>query len=214
MVGVIKRIITVVQKLNDFVIKNYLWLIIAFTLFFIWLNPVLFLAYVEVIRWPLIVLLILWIFKREISILTTEKLKSFFIKFLGVEVQGSLAEQNKENPPINESENLPGDMIQEKIKELSQTKETQSAVIDTLRRNLAVKEIELDFERIYNRIFGSQFSLLENLIVGGGSLKISQVADWYSARICAQFPIFKEWALFSLFVLFRNKWINRMCCSK
>lgn len=69
------------MTLKNFMVKNYLWIILAlFTLLFIWLNPVLFLDYIRVIRWPLVILVVIGFFKKEISILTTEKLKSFFIK--------------------------------------------------------------------------------------------------------------------------------------
>jgi hypothetical protein len=183
----------IMQKVNDFIIKNHLWVIVAtITLFCVWLNPVLFLDYMRVVKWPFVMLIVLGYFRKEISILTTEKLKSFFIKAFGVEFQGSLAEQNRESKPISEPDSLPNEMIQEKINELSQTHEILSTTIDALRRNLAVKEIEIDFERIYNRIFGSQFSLLENIIVNGGNLKLDQAIHWYMG-IQNQYTLFKEW---------------------
>jgi len=195
------------QKLNNFIEKNYLWLFVAFlVLIFIRFDAVLLLNYIEVIRWPLVVLVVLWFFKKEIRILTTEKLKHFFIKVFGVELQGSLADQANESRLNTEIEGLPNEMIQEKINELAQTKEILTntvEAVETLSRNLAIKEIELDFERIYSRIFGSQFSLLENIIVNGGVVKFDYVSGWYSVTQ-NEYLLFKDWNVFQYIGFLQN----------
>lgn len=161
----------------------------------IWHNPILSLEYIKVICWPVVILLLAAVFQKEISILTTEKLKSFFIKILGIEFQGNLTDQSQAIQTIGERDNLPNEIVQQKMQELSQSQVVLSNIVENLQRDLAIKEIEVDFERIYNRIFGSQFFLLEHLIVNGGNLNFTIVTNWYLTVQNTNLAL-KDWNLF------------------
>jgi hypothetical protein len=106
----------IVNNVRFLIVKNLSWIMLALiALFFAWLNPVLFLEYVRVTKWPIVIFVLLYYFKKEVSVLVTEKLKSFLIKALGVEFQGSLADQNNQIDKIAASKELPDELVQEKF---------------------------------------------------------------------------------------------------
>lgn len=165
------------------------------------------LEYIRVIKWPALYFATIIVFKNEISVLATEKLRSFFIKVLGVELQGNLADQKSEIKNMEAQDNIDSSIVVDKEKELSTYIDLKAAA--EIQRALAVREIELDFERIYNRIFGTQFSLLENLIVAGGKHAFLYVEEMYKAVQNAN-PVFNEWSIETyLNFLFRNSLIER-----
>lgn len=130
--------------------------IILIILLYIWLDPIITLKYIQALRWPILILILVVLFKKEISKLVW---KSFNIKGFGLELEAKLANQLQN--PLESNENNSSYSLQ--IQQLTESHKIITGTNEELQKKLAIQELQLDFERIYNLIFGSQFTILENL---------------------------------------------------
>lgn len=167
---------------------------------------------IEVIVWPasLLIFAIVFIlfFKKEIA----EKIKA--IK--SVSKNGVLMEKTQETNNDNfNNEDLLGksDSItireqKERIKkdlEKRHLDNSPDATIEVLIHQLAVTQLKLEFERIYNIIFGSQIYLLKKL---NENVKHKKDIDSYVETTLSNYEEFQDWSIEEyLHFLFTNSLI-------
>ena len=152
---------------------------------------------IEVFAWPMSLLIIaivfLLIFKKEIA----EKIKTI----RSVSKNGVLMEKSQET----NSENLNNDdllgksdsiTIREQKERIKKDLEERrlgndlDKTIEVLVHQLAVTQLKLEFERIYNVIFGSQIYLLKKL---NENSKHKKDIDSYINTTLNNFEEFKDW---------------------
>jgi len=156
----------------------FLFLVLVFAVFYFCLIYIIknlddeiaktILEYIKAVIWPVVVLFAIISFKKEVSklIADIDAGEAYGVKFHRNKQQ---EDNNKKDLKI-ELEKVPDDeknqlekVIQEKEENL--TKVTQTA--NQLQKELVSKNIELDFERIYNIIFASQINLLSQMNILG-----------------------------------------------
>lgn len=119
------------------------------------------LEYIKVLIWPIVVLFSAALFKGDISDLIRRIVRG---NILGNEfnlqppTQNNSSEVNLATVPAEEKTALV-EFINTQQQEIENTRTT----IEQLKKQLAERELFLDFERIYQRIFASQIKLLEDL---------------------------------------------------
>ena len=154
--------------------------------------------FLEIIAWPLstliIVIIVLIMFKKEIA----EKIKT--IK--SVSKNGVLMDQSQETKMVdyNSYEDLLGkndsitvreqkDLITNDLEKRNLTKE-HDETIKVLVHQLAITQLKLQFERIYNIIFGSQIYLLKKL---NENSKPKKDIDLYITNIIKEYDSLNDW---------------------
>lgn len=153
------------------------------------------LDYIRVVIWPFVVLTTVYLFKKELAklIADIDFWEAYGIKFHRAKLQekkdGKDLKQELKNFPDDEKNKLEK-IIQEKEENLQTT--TQTA--EQLQKELISKNIELDFERIYNIIFASQINLLNKMVILG-YLDIQSVAQHFVYMQRAYEPSFNGWNL-------------------
>ncbi|MFA6097638.1 MAG: hypothetical protein WC788_08520 [Candidatus Paceibacterota bacterium] len=154
------------------------------------------LEYLKVLIWPLVILLIVYLFKSNIADLIgrIEEWEAPFIgkgKTHGVNPQQEIAKTF----PRDEGKDFKM-VIDAKEKEISALKDNEQELVDKLTR----AQIELDFERIYNLIFASQIDLLLK-VNAFGKVEFAYVLDHYSRAQQASASLLKDWT-FSQYIKF------------
>jgi len=168
------------------------------------------LDYLKVVIWPIVVIIIAFCFKIEISNLINRIISG---ELPGFKFNATSKQEKKEesdlksklkNVPIEEKNKLE-ELIQEKEKALT----SASQSIDQLKNELVQKEIELDFERIYNIIFASQIDLLNKMVILG-YLGIQNIIQHFILVQRTFEPTFSNWDITNyLQFLYDQKLIER-----
>jgi len=118
----------------------------------------LLLDFLKVLVWPGIVFLFTMLFRKNIAKLIDEILE---LKILGNEAKRAKEQLPQDKPPITDIDIL--SKYESLAETYKKTVDSLSESKDNLKNELTNKEIELDFERTYNIIFGSQLFLLDSL---------------------------------------------------
>lgn len=136
----------------------------------------LILEYLRVLIYPSIITWILLYFRKNIAAFIDRVWK---LKFPGGELEAEKqleiqTESNKnESVPDEDLEDLfdDGDLVQEMKenyeKTLEETRKSNDEETSKLLNEIAIRDLALEFERIYRAIFGSQISLLRHLNIKG-----------------------------------------------
>lgn len=108
--------------------------------------------------WPLILLFAILLFKNQIG--------GFIDDLSELDIFGNKAKRQK-TPPAQETQPAKDLNVTKEYKEINEQYKTiinsLGNDVGTLKTQLANKEIEIDLERIYNTIFGSQIFILKYL---------------------------------------------------
>lgn len=153
------------------------------------------LEYIKVLIWPIVVFLIAFTFRANISHLI-ERMDEWEIPFVGKgKAHGALAQQQetiKTDVVVaqNEGEDFKA-VVAAKETEISALKDNTQQLIDKLTR----AQIELDFERIYSHIFSSQIDLLLK-INNFPLVEFAYIVDHYGKVQQAAIAILKDWTVF------------------
>ncbi len=123
------------------------------------------LEYIKILIWPLLVFSCICYFKTDISNFINRVCQ---FKISGVEI---IAEQQKETQLESKSqidtktaaESIPSKLISDLVKNFRTEYNNITNEKNKLLNDIAVRDIIIDYERIYNIIFGSQINLLEYL---------------------------------------------------
>jgi len=130
------------------------------------------LNYLKVLTWPLIVVTFIFIFKEEIG--------NFLNEMSEISLFGGKAKRERTPPQqkVEGSKNPDAEnySLLEEYKSLSSN---LSNNVETLKKDLSQRDIELDFERIYVLIFRSQMYLLK-LLNDAGSLSLDYLQQHYA----------------------------------
>lgn len=175
------------------------------------------LEYFKVLIWPSIIALSVFIIYRKNIASFIDRI--WKLKFPGgeleVEKQKGLQSADEESSredmkeALIQQKNLIND-IKSRYKEQYQVlEENAQQVFQQLLNELSIKDIQLDFERIYNLIFGSQIALLELLLpIPEGESRIF-LNLYYSRVKVLNSPTFDNWA-FDVYVdfLIKNKLVE------
>lgn len=153
------------------------------------------LDYIRVIIWPVTVVTIAFCFKIEISNLINRIISGELpgFKFNATPKQEKKDESNLES----KLQQVPDDeknKLEELIKEKEDVLTSVNQDNDQLKKELIKKEIELDFERIYNIIFASQIDLLSKMVTLG-YLGTQNVVQHFELIRRAFEPTFNGWNL-------------------
>lgn len=144
--------------------------------------------FLKISWWPIVVLIIIFIFKDELG--------SFINEISELSIFGNKAKREKQIP---NQENQPSKDI-ELSKEYKEINEQYKNIINslgndvgTLKDQLTRKEIELDFERIYNVLFGSQLFILKYLTTTNFT-GLNDIAKYYET-IQKNNPTLQSWGI-------------------
>lgn len=124
-----------------------------------------------IISWPVVVFLMALIFKDEMANFINRIVGA---KFPGGEIQTAPQLETPKSQDDNITMASPQnkelvEQIREEYEERFKNYETNiKATVDSLFDEISKKDLELEFERIYNLIFGSQVRLLEILLPNSG----------------------------------------------
>lgn len=166
-------------------------------------NWALLLEFTRVLVWPLLILFVVSYFRKNFAGFLDRLYKAKFPG--GVEVE---AEQQKTSqvPSEEEQTSVEGELAKQKElidtirKEyegkLERTQKGAKKLVDDLISEISIRDLQIDFERVYNLIFGSQIAFLENLLVRGsvGSFPQEVLAYFITVRKVWQ-PAFNTWTL-------------------
>ncbi len=158
--------------------------------------------------WPIIVLLVLGYWYRQNIRSFIDRLHRF--KGFGLEAEAEkLAQQNQNNEQqiqaaVEEAEQVVSDSqsiedVREQLRseydsKLNETQNNARDIVEALLKQLSSKELQLDFERIYHAIFGSQIALLERIMsLPSGASRSFLESYFHSVR--ANFPSIGDWDL-------------------
>ncbi len=139
---------------------------------------VIFLDYLKVLVWPGLFFSFLILFRREVKNLLKSK---------DLSIETPLAKLKSSQPPLKDLSNEGQRIIETEDKLLHEEKEKYSNEDDNLGKQFATVSIQLDFERIYNVIFGSQISVLD-YIKDNGVATIDQLHSIFS-EAKRKFPV-------------------------
>lgn len=178
-----------------------------------------FIDLLQVLVWPLVVSIIAFIFKGEIK---SVLINGFSIKAAGVEVQGRRSEEEsrgalesqKKNPVVVMDSLEGSNLLKEYKTVIEENWKEKYAELETGKRSLenelTVARIELDFERIYNVIFGSQIRLLEKMQSVNGGVFRKYFDDHFVEIKRYSIPFFNDWTVDKyLEFLFKNDLIRQ-----
>lgn len=180
------------------VLKNLLivvyWLIfftLPFYLLFIWNFKHIdkLIEFFKYSLWPFVMITFIYLFRNNIGNLIDE--------ITELDIFGNKARRNK----LPNQQEIPGSVkkIPEEYKglylEYKDKTENLSKNVSTLQKELMGKNIELDFEKIYNVIFGSQLNLLD-LLTTTTTISLTNLTNYFQ-RVQQKNPIFvvSNWSL-------------------
>jgi hypothetical protein len=150
------------------------------------------LEYIKVLIWPIVVLLVVFTFRANISNFL-ERMEEWEIPFVGKgKAHGALTQQQETiNTGAvvvqNEGEDFNA-IVAAKEKEITALRDNTQQLVDKLTR----AQIELDFERIYNLIFASQIDLLLK-INNFPQTEFAYIVDHYSKVQQSFITQLKDW---------------------
>ena len=150
-------------------------------------NTVIIMEFLKITLWPLLVIFLIFQFRKEISLFLGN------IKVLNI-MGNSVSTDYQKNRQENDSNKNGDDSLKLKnskeyitvVKELNVVKETDKELKERLERI----EVELEFERIYNLIFGSQIFLLKLLV--NNSMGAYDIINYYQSVIL-KFVVLHTW---------------------
>jgi hypothetical protein len=176
----ITPILKIVFKLIYFLIFISLPIFLLYYWNFKYVSKIIY--FLKISWWPLVTVFVILLFKDNIGKLIDE-LNELYIF-------GNKAKRDKQPP---NQEILYNKVDIKKIEEVyEQSKEdiikNFSDNVNTLKEQLANKEIELDFERIYNVIYGSQIFILDYLNVSNAIISFDQINRYYRETQNKQHP--------------------------
>ncbi len=167
----IKDIIFKGVKYLNMVISNFMRRLFAFILFFVFLgliiicvkfldynSTMLFFDYLKILVWPVIILIFISLFKENIAKFIDE---TEWMNFGKNKIKRKLLTQDV----IKSKDEI--DILEEYKGLKTEYKGMINAMgndIESLKKELTNKKIEIEFERIFRVIFGSQLSLLDSLL--------------------------------------------------
>ncbi len=151
------------------------------------------LEYIRVLAWPIVVLLISFTFRNNIAGLI-ERVEEWEIPGLGKgKAHAVLLQQEvtKTNTIVENNEDKDFiAIVDEKEVEIQALQESKQQLVDKLTR----AEIELDFERIYNFIFGNQIELLNQINNLGGEVAFEYTLEHFK-KVQQNLLSLKEWSI-------------------
>lgn len=163
----------------------------------------LLLEYIKVLIYPVIIVATLFYYRKNFTSFIDRLWK---LKFPGGELEAEKqieAQELEKTEPmsIKELEDLfdDGDLVQnvkenyEKI--LEDTKKSNEETINNLLNEIAIRDLVIDFEKIYKVIFGSQISLLQHLNTKGFSGDTRVYLESFFQTVKNIWPILKDWNL-------------------
>jgi hypothetical protein len=158
--------------------------------------------FLKISWWPLVLLFIILLFKEEVG--------SFINDISELDIFGNKAKRNKQIPNQDSQPSKELDVSKE-YKEINEQYKTLinslGNNVDTLKNQLANKEIELDFERIFNVIFGSQIFILKYLLTAN-FVGLNDIAKYYGT-VQRNNPTLQSWGINQyLFFLISSKLIE------
>lgn len=154
----------------------------------------------ETLAWPIVALVSIFIFKKDIADLL-HRIKN--VGKDGINLNSMPEKQNeKQVMDINEELNnietsevikITEDKIYEDLKE--RKLDTSNDTTKLLVRHLAITQVSLDYEKIYNFIFGTQITFLRRLNEVMVSGTTQEYVESYFINIQDNNDGFKEWNL-------------------
>lgn len=156
------------------------------------------LDYLKVIIWPSAIIIVAFTFKQELSKLINRIISA---EMPGLRIN-ALPEQTKlkEEKLEEKLENIPKEN-KNKLEEVIREKEEKEATLLTAKEDVKVllkenvkKQIELDFERIYNIIFSNQIDLLRKMEVLG-YMGMNGLIKYFLIVKRAYEPVLNSWDL-------------------
>lgn len=147
-------------------------------------------SFLETSFWPIIILLVIFLFKTELSNLISKGVVIILpggheLRFNEPAPQQETTQKNPEPKRIEDYKEIEK-QYEEKIKELGKGQEE-------LKTQLINAQIYLDFERIYRVIFGTQIDLLKRLRSIFPLGQPSKDTIFFFALTQRLFPVFANW---------------------
>ena len=158
----------------------------------------LLIQFVQAVAWPITVLFIVIIFRKNISFLI-DRIQSFKGP-AGIEIQAQRMKQVQENVSRKTMGNMEGDIVftpdpsmsyTQNIFSLQEDKGDETKSLENLSLELKTKDIQLEFERIFNVIFNVQIEFLD-------FLRNNKKMNWkyikeYFEPIRMKYSVFSNW---------------------
>lgn len=152
------------------------------------------LKYLKVLVWPIVVLNVIYAFKKNIARLI-ERIEEGEVSGVGTFKATQQLMDQTENPSETtkiqkdvESDKHYKDLFTEKEREIGALKDNQEQLVN----KLAQAEIELEFEKIYNLIFASQIDLLKN-INNFERVSLEYAIAYFETLQKVNTPVFDQW---------------------
>lgn len=144
--------------------------------------------FLKISWWPIVLLFIIFLFKEEIH--------DFINDISELDIFGNKAKRQK-NPPIQENQLTKELDVSKEYKEINEQYKTIISSlgndVNILKNQIANKEIELDLERIYNVIFGSQIFILKYLTTAN-LVGLNDLAKYYET-VQKNNPVLQNWGI-------------------
>lgn len=156
-----------------------------------------FLKYVAIIvSWPVAVTLIALLFKKEIADLIGRLTNAEFPggKIQAAQPGASGPQDDNVSTPSPQSKELIEDIRRDYEERFKNYEENHKTTINLLFDEISKKELELEFERIYNVIFGSQIRLLGLLLPRGELGLPRKFVDSFFREIQKVWPSLSTWS--------------------
>lgn len=162
------------------------------------------LEYIRVLIWPAVIYLICFSFREEISLFIRRIVAG---KFAGIEVdltptQSMMINETSLKTKLQGVSEENKDDIQAIIDEKERAIATTTEQANDLQKKLVEKEIELDFERIYNVIYRSQIDLLFGMS-GSDHYGLNFIVNHFLRENNAS-QAFKDWTVFQYIAFLIN----------
>lgn len=181
-----KQIFIVLLKIIYFLIIISLPIFLLYYWDFKYVSSII--AFLKISLWPLITLFFILYFKKNIG--------KFIDEVSELDIFGNRAKRDRQIPSQENQPSKDTDILKEYKGLNEQYKNIINSLgnnVSTLKQQLTNKEIELDFERIYNLIFGSQIFILKYLI-NADSIGLGELANYYST-VQSNNPALSTWGI-------------------
>ena len=162
----------------------------------------LILQFLKIIAWPALILTVFLYLKKNIKNLIDKIIE---LNVFGVRAKFNAEEENKKNLQKDTPDEIQrngkdvlanSDLVKEKKEEIENKlpAEDQTSKIKILENELAIKDLTLQFERIFNRLFLAQWGLLELIKHEGGSIIYPAVENYFK-QVAQQNSGFANWGI-------------------
>lgn len=161
-------------------------------------NGELYLQYIEVLIWPLIFMIFFLTFKENIRKLIdrVQSVKGAGFHIETVAHREAKLAQTRETETSEEIDETVKPVIKESAERSKQASKAMSKTKKVLAQELSIKDTELDFERVYSLIFGSQLELLQILNTPRDKeMSLELVGEYYVEDVKNKFDVFDTWSL-------------------